>query len=280
MPVRDPSNHQMRLPCPWSGDAIVAVDRYPIDRPGDSAFAALVADCRTQLAESGLCLLPDFVRPAALAAMAGEATALAPVAHRRREMKTAYGDKVPADLPADHPRRRRSLYSMAAIAFDAFGADSPIRALYAWDALTGFIAAAVGGGPLYRCVDKLASCTVTVLAEGDEHGWHYDSNDFVVSLLLQAADEGGHFELWPQLRTPENENYDVVGRLFDGERRGLLRPEMRQGTLSLFRGQNSLHHVTRVQGRRPRLIALFSYDRRPDMRFSDAVRMSVYGRLR
>lgn len=264
----------------WSGDAIVAVDRYPIDRPASSAFAALVADCRTQLAESGLCLLPDFVRPAPLAAMAGAAMALAPVAHRRREMKTAYGETVPADLPPDHPRRRRSLYSMAAIAFDQFDADSPIRALYEWEALTGFIAAVVGGGPLYRCVDELASCTVTMLAEGDEHGWHYDSNDFVVSLLLQSAEDGGNFELWPHLRTPEDERYDVVGRLFDGDRSGLLRPEMRPGTLSLFRGQRSLHHVTRVQGPRPRLIALFSYDRRPDMRFSDAVRMSVYGRLK
>lgn len=264
----------------WTGGAIVALDRYPIDRPAASAFEALVADCRAQLGASGLCLLPDFIRPTALAAMADEAMTLAPRAHRRREMKTAYGDTAPADLPPDHPRHRRSLYSMAAIAFDEFGAEGPTSWLYEWDALTGFIAAVVGGDALYRCADELASCTVTVLAEGDEHGWHYDSNDFVVSLLLQAAEDGGHFELWPHLRTPQDERYDVVGRLFDGDRSGLLRPEMRPGTLSLFRGQRSLHHVTRVRGPRPRLIALFSYDRHPAMRFPDAVRMSVYGRLR
>ena len=60
---------------------------------------------------------------------------------------------------------------------------------------------------------------------------------------------------------------------------GLARPELRPGTLSLFRGQRSLHHVTRVAGARPRLIALFSYDRRPGMWFPDEVRRGVYGRL-
>lgn len=264
----------------WTADAIVDLTRYPIDRPGGPEFDALIVDCRARLAGDGLCLLPAFIRPAALTAMTEEAMALAPQAHRRREMKTAYDCAAPAGLPPDHPRRRRHLYSMAAIAYDEFGADSPTRALYEWDVLTAFIAAAVGGGPLFRCADELASCTVTMLADGDEHGWHYDSNDFVVSLLLQTAEDGGHFELWPHLRTPTDERYDIVGRLFDGEHIGLLRPEMQPGTLSLFRGQRSLHHVTRVGGPRPRLIALFSYDRGPDMRFSDAVRMSVYGRLR
>jgi len=264
----------------WAARDIVDVECYPIDQPAASAFESLAADCRGRLAEDGLCLLPAFIRPAALAAMVAEAMALAPRAHRRRQMKSAYGGDVPPDLPPDHPRRRRHLYSMAAIAYDEFGAESPTRALYEWGALTGFIAAVIGGGPLYRCADTLASCTVTVLANGDEHGWHYDSNDFVVSLLLQAADAGGRFELWPHLRSAVDERYDIVGRLFDGDRSGLLRPEMPPGTLSLFRGQRSLHHVTRVSGPRPRLIALFSYDRRPDMWFADEVRQSVYGRLR
>ncbi|MGH6933828.1 MAG: HalD/BesD family halogenase, partial [Dongiaceae bacterium] len=118
-----------------------------------------------------------------------------------------------------------------------------------------------------------------VLADGDEHGWHFDDNDFVVSLLLQSPIAGGQFEVLPNCRSAQGEDIERIGRDFDGAAASLARPELRPGTLSLFRGQRSLHYVTQVSGPRPRLITVFSYDRRPGMWFPDAVRSNVYGRL-
>ena len=50
------------------------------------------------------------------------------------------------------------------------------------------------------------------------------------------------------------------------------------GCLALFRGRRSLHHVTGVEGTRPRLIALFSYDRKPGMMFRPEVHLRSLGR--
>jgi hypothetical protein len=50
------------------------------------------------------------------------------------------------------------------------------------------------------------------------------------------------------------------------------------GCLALFRGQRSLHHVTEVEGSRARLIALFSYDRKPGMMFRPEVHLRSLGR--
>ena len=39
------------------------------------------------------------------------------------------------------------------------------------------------------------------MGDGDQLQWHFDQTDFVVSLALQDADEGGDFEVAPFIRT-------------------------------------------------------------------------------
>jgi UDP-N-acetylenolpyruvoylglucosamine reductase len=64
-----------------------------------------------------------------------------------------------------------------------------------------------------RVADPLLSCTVTYLAEGDQHGWHFDGNDFVVSLLLQAPESGGRNQREERLETrrPRRREQEVEG---------------------------------------------------------------------
>ena len=53
--------------------------------------------------------------------------------------------------------------------------------------------------PQLHCMaDPLINVTVTYMGDGDQQGWHFDDNDFVVSLLLQRPDQGGEFEYVPQ----------------------------------------------------------------------------------
>ena len=75
----------------------VDLARYPIADPARPEARAVVADCRGQLAETGLCLLPSFVGAEALAAMTAEAEALLPEAHHTehwRASRHGAGDEI------------------------------------------------------------------------------------------------------------------------------------------------------------------------------------------
>jgi len=265
-----------------AADTLIDLDRYPIQDLNSPQAQAVVARGRADLTgHEGLALFPGFVRAAALKAMVAEAQALVPRAFRRDEWYGIYSYDGEADdtrLSERHPRRQRFRSRMGAIAYDLLPVDSPTRALYEWPPLTRFIAAVTAEPELYTCADPLASCVITVLAPGDSHAWHYDQNDFVVSLLLQGAERGGLFEYAPNIRSEEDENYAGVERMLDGDpslrRTGAVTP----GCLALFRGRRSLHHVTKVEGSRPRLIALFSYDRKPGMKFTPDVHLRALGR--
>lgn len=258
--------------------SLVDLECHPIDRPDSAAYRSLVARGQASLAESGFCALPGFIQPAALEEMAREASIAAVHGYRRDQFLAAYDPDVVAALPADHVASRTHPYRMRVIAQDRLPAAGAILSLYNEDALPNIIADLLGEPALYRCADALVSCTVTVLDPGDEHGWHFDSNDFVASLLLQAADEGGQFEFVPSLRSENDENYGAVERIYDGDRTTVRAPAIAAGTLMLFQGKYALHRVSPVQGRQSRLIALFSFDRRPDMVFPTETKIAAVGR--
>ena len=261
---------------------IVDLDRYPIDELDCLEAQAVVAAGRAALAGDGLALLPGFIRPDALREMAAEAQRLVPQAHWRDEQYGLYqydlDERPQPGLDEGDPRRRKFRTRMGGIGYDLLPQASPTRALYEWPALTRFIAALTGEPELYTCADPLASCVISVLEPGGMHAWHYDQNEFVVSLLLQSAERGGEFEYAPNIRSEEDENYEGVRRMLDGDpalrKTGAISP----GCLALFRGRRSLHHVTQVEGSRPRLIALFSYDKKPGMMFRPEVHLRALGR--
>ncbi len=140
-----------------------------------------------------------------------------------------------------------------------------------------FVAEILQEPHLYPLGDPMLGLTLTFLRDGDEHGWHFDGNDFVVSLLLQDANEGGVFEFAPFVRSPEEPHFDTVAALMDG--RGELRSiRAKPGTLAIFVGKRSLHRVTPVRGKRTRIIALFSYDRVPNLVHDESTHMRTFGR--
>ncbi len=57
---------------------------------------------------------------------------------------------------------------------------------------------------------RSARSNLAVMGDGDELQWHFDQTDFVVSLALQDADEGGDFEVAPRIRSGDDERYDDV----------------------------------------------------------------------
>jgi hypothetical protein len=250
--------------------SLVDLERYPLDRLESPAGRDLVARCREALAEEALCLLPGFLKPAGIAAMCPEVQSLAPQAYRGEYRRQAYSWRDPSAFPEDHPRAMPHLERKGVVTYDMVPADSAIRALYEWDPLLAFVRSVVGESVLYRCADPYLSLELSVMRADDHHGWHFDTNEFVVSLMLQAAEAGGVFEYAPHIRSEADDNYEAVRALFHGSAERLVAVPLAPGTLSLFKGRFSAHRVTTVRGRRDRLMAIFSFTKTPDFRFPDA----------
>ena len=64
----------------------------------------------------------------------------------------------------------------------------------------------------------MGALNLAVMSDGEQLQWHFDQTDFVVSLAIQDAEEGGDFEVAPQIRTADDEHYDDVAHVLAGER--------------------------------------------------------------
>ena len=56
------------------------------------------------------------------------------------------------------------------------------------------------------------------MPEGGGHNGHFDSADFVITLMLRKPEQGGDFECVPNLRSANEENYDGVHEVLKGHR--------------------------------------------------------------
>ena len=257
--------------------AMVDLARYPIDALEGHAGASFVAEGRRQFEDSGLCLLPGFIRPPALELLAGEANVLCDRAYFCNSSHNAYLTPDDDSLPDDHPARRLEETYVGSLPYDRLPRDSALRRLYQWDPLKDFIGAVLGKPKLYRFADPLGACSINVFRDGGAHGWHFDESEFTVTLMLQAPEAGGAFEYLPGIRGRADEA-EIVARALDGGREGVVELPFTPGTLLIFGGQKTLHRVTRVLGERPRLVPVLCYSVEPDLKNSEAVRKLFWGR--
>lgn len=259
-------------------DQIVDLARYPITRLDAPVARQIVERARRQIAETGAAELPGFVPPGALRALEEEADALAPKAYRSAGRGTAYLGLPDLTLPEDHPRRWLGGFGVRVVAYDQFPSDSPLRRLYEWDPLMAFIGAVLGRGRLFRYADPLGALNLALMGDGDELQWHFDQTDFVVSLAIRPADEGGDFEVAPRIRTADDERYERVGRVLAGDSDEVVTLPLTSGTLLIFEGRHSIHRVSPIAGATDRVIALLAYDTRPGTTSSELLRRARYGR--
>ncbi|MFD5872886.1 arpA protein [Streptomyces sp. NPDC060322] len=261
-------------------DQMVDTDRYPLSDPEGTAARAVVARARRELAEDGCTVLPDFVRPALHEALRQECAALAPHAYFDVETVNVYNIDVDAELPEDHPGRRTFERGNAFVARDRIPGDSLIGRLYAHEPFQRFVADCFTLPRLYELADPLSGLVLNVVRPGMEHPWHFDTNEYTVSMLTQEAEEGGSFEYCPNIRSAEDECFDDVRDVLDG--RPAPQPErlpLRPGDLQLFKGRYSLHRVSPVRGALARHSAIFAYSERPGVIGSVARTRQLFGRV-
>ena len=250
---------------------LINLDAYPIQDIQSPTAQALVAKCRKDLDKNALCTLEDFVSPEALMVMKTEIDGLLTSAYRAEHERTPYSWRYNLDFPDGHPRRALHLNRYGYLLYDQFKKTALISQLFEWAPLTEFVRQVLGFETLYRTADPYLSIVVNIMQTGDELAWHFDTNDGVVSLMLQTADEGGHFEYAPYIRDEVDENYGGIQELFEGSSSLADQPAIEAGTFVLFKGRRSCHRVTPIgQTTHPRVNILYSFDERPGMVFSEA----------
>lgn len=257
----------------------VDTESYPIDRPGSPSYAAMIAGVRAELGEDGCALLAGFVRTDRVGALAAEADRVAPLAHRSFNRTNAYFSEDDPALPASHPLRRFRDRSNAFVPADNFGTASPLRAIYQWAPFMPFIRDALGEAEIHRYADPLADVIINVVEPGGGFPWHFDTNDYTVTLAIQNADAGGLFEYRPNLRTAEDENYAGVAAILDGGRDGVRSLALGPGDLQIFKGRFALHRVSPTEGARPRYVGINSFVDAPGMVGRVERTRQLYGRV-
>jgi len=248
---------------------LINLERWPLADLTGPAGRALVAQGQADLARQGFALLPGFLRSEAVARLLAEVAALADQAHavdRFRPAGSLWPD-VRGDwrLPADYVQR------YASVRYDTMTAQSPARRLYEWNGLTRLVGALVGCTPYFPMADPSFACLLHMMQAGDRLDWHFDPNDGVAVLTLQAPESGGVFEIAPGVRDNGPETAAMTARLaevVEGHWPGIHQVSPAPGDFLVFRGHRAMHRVSEIAGATARLNLVCSYTEVPDEGFT------------
>jgi hypothetical protein len=261
-------------------DRVIDTDRYPLSDPDGGGWRAIVTRIRCELADVGCSVLTGFIRPECFDELRRQGERAAPHAYYRTETVNVYNIDIDADLPPGHPGRVIMERGNAFVARDQIDASDIIHRLYTSDQFQRFVAACFELGELHELADPLAALVLNVIEPGKQHPWHFDTNEFTVSLLTRAPDDGGVFEYCPNIRTAQDERFDDVRAVLDGRgERFIHQLVLRPGDLQLFKGRYALHRVSTVHGHTARHTAIFAYSEKPGVIGSPARTRQLFGRV-
>jgi hypothetical protein len=255
---------------------LINLEQYPIQHDNPQRDR-LLAGVREELARDGCAVLKGFLTPDGIAALRAEADSVADKGHQSFSRTNAYFTQDDPSLPTDDPRRQFFERSNAFIPADNFAKQGPLRSVHDFDGFDRFIQDCLRKEKFYRYADPLADVIVNMASEGNGFLWHFDTNNFTVTLAIQNADSGGAFEYAPGI--PDgSENFEEVKSVLAETSDKVTTLELDPGDLQLFLGRYSLHRVAPLKGKRPRYVAIFSYVEEPRMVGSEERTMQLYGR--
>lgn len=261
-------------------DSLLNTARYPLTRPGSAEWRHTVFHARLALRERGCAVLPDFIARSLVEPLRAQGAAMARSAHHRVETVNAYNLPLDAPLPADHPGRIQARRGNAFVPRDRIPTGAVIQSLYVNRLFQRFVADCFELPLIHELADPLAGLCLNVVAPGESHPWHFDTNEYTISLLTQQARDGGVFEYCPNIRSADDENFETVRSVLTGSGEHLIhRLAPRPGDLQLFTGRYALHRVTTVAGPAQRHTAIFAYSARPDVVGSVERTRQLFGRV-
>lgn len=245
--------------------ALIDLDRYPLHEPGSGAYTAAVESARTGLHSMGCAVVKDLVRANGLRQLNDEIIARKHTTHFSTETINPYFHVSPNPAyPSRHPVNTFIERSSGFIPGDSREQGCAMDIVFRSPELTHFLADCLEVAELHCYADPLAGLTANILDPGQQFSWHFDTNDFAVTVLVDEADEGGLFEYVPMIRTADDENFDALQRVLEDDRAGVHMLDLRAGDMQIFRGRYSIHRVTRVpESSKPRHAAIFAYTAEP-----------------
>ena len=255
----------------------IDLQNFPIHEPQSSKYQQIVKEAQEALEFDGCYVLPSIVNKEAINDMREESTKIESLAHYTSNKVNVYFSKDDPTYPEDHPRRFFMERSNGFVSGDKFPENSLIKELYYSEELKNFIADCLGI-PIYHYADPLASLTMNVNKPGDRFSWHYDTNEFTVTMLVQDCDEGGVFQYVPNIRNKEDECYDEVLKLLKGDMSRVKEIKLNEGDLQLFKGRYALHRATRAEGNTTRNLVVFTYTEKENVIGSSYRSEELYGK--
>lgn len=258
------------------GGDLINLEEYPINHVGPQRSAVL-ARVREELQADGCAVLKGFLTPDGVSALKQEADGVADKGHKSFSQTNAYFTQDDPKLPPDDPRRQFFERSNAFIPADNFAKQGPLRLVHDFEGFDKFIKDCLQVDKFHRYADPLADVIVNMATEGNGFPWHFDTNNFTVTLAIQNAEAGGAFEYAPRIRE-HDENFSEVKRVLAGTSDRIRVLNLEPGDLQLFCGRYSLHRVAPLKGNRPRYVAIFSYVEEAGMVGSVERTKQLYGR--
>ncbi len=257
---------------------LIDLDQYPVHQRSSKTYQSLLEQVRDDLATDGCSVLKGFLTAAGVKALCKEADEVSGQGHKSFNSTNPYFSKDDPTLAADHPARQFFDRSNAFISADNFQPTGPLRLIHDTKGFDGFIQDCLQEEQFYRYADPLADVIVNMAEEGNGFPWHFDTNNFTVTLAIQNAECGGAFEYAPNIRAG-GENFEEVSRVLAGTSDKVKSLNLEPGDLQLFRGRYSLHRVAPLTGNRPRYVAIFSYVDQPDMVGAPERTEQLYGKV-
>ena len=251
---------------------------FPIHDLDHPRRKELVKYCRQGLDDDGCSHINGFVLESALDKMRAEANELTPLAGAAEANHNPYFSNDDPEYPASHPVRRFTARTSSFITTDYLQPQSLLRKFYDCDVMVKFLSDCLNSGQIFRFADPIAACPYSIMEDGNTFPWHFDGNEFTVTLMIQEAEEGGIFEYCPGLRTPEDECFEQVQKVLDGDRQAVKQLHLKQGDLQLFKGRYSMHRVTATRSKKNRIIAIPSYVTDPYYMNRPKHNLANYGR--
>ena len=255
----------------------IDLDKFPIDEPKSFKYQSIIKEAQEALDFDGCYVLPSIVNKEAINDMRQEAEKIEGLAHYTSNKVNVYFSKDDPTYPKDHPRRFFMDRSNGFVSGDKFPEHSIIKELYYSEELKNFIADCLGV-TMYHYADPLASLTMNVNKPGDRFSWHYDTNEFTVTMLVQDCDEGGVFQYVPNIRNKEDECYDEVLKLLKGDMSRVKEIKLNEGDLQLFKGRYALHRATRAKGNKTRNLVVYTYTEKENVIGSSYRSEELYGK--
>ena len=242
---------------------IINLEKYPINEINSAKYRELINYTRNQLNEDGCCLLSDFIKPDSIKRMKEEIDRNLGKIYFTNDKHNPYFTKEDSTLNEKHPKRIFSLRQSGYLNSDDLEKDSDLNKFYDLEEMIKFASDSLEVFPLYKWADPLGKNPYSVMHTDHYFPWHFDGNEFTLSVLIQKAEKGGLFEYVPDIRSKDNENFEEVAKVLKDDRTRVKSLDLKPGDLQIFKGRFSMHRVTKIEGKTSRYIALPCYVKDP-----------------